>query len=58
MCVCVCDDTSSLSSQSNGWSSLHYSADNGDVDTTQALLKAGVDPQLKDQVLQFTSSLS
>ena len=51
VCVCVCDDdTSSLSSQSNGWSSLHYSADNGDVETTQALLKAGADPQLKDKV--------
>ncbi|CAI7997437.1 Putative ankyrin repeat protein MM_0045 [Geodia barretti] len=32
-----------------GWSALHFSAERGDWDTTQALLEAGASPHLKDK---------
>ncbi|CAI8003623.1 hypothetical protein GBAR_LOCUS3697 [Geodia barretti] len=32
-----------------GWSALHFSAERGDWDTTQVLLKAGASPHLKDK---------
>ena len=44
MCVC------SPSSQSTGWSALHFAAERGDVTTTQSLIKAGANPLLKDKV--------
>ena len=39
-----------LSPQNTGWSALHFSAERGDWDTTQALLQAGASPHLKDKV--------
>jgi ankyrin repeat protein len=32
-----------------GWSALHFSAERGDAATTEALLKAGANPHLKDK---------
>ena len=43
--------------QSTGWSALHFSADRGDSATTEALLKAGANPHLKDKVLYSSINL-
>ena len=37
-------------SQSTGWSALFFCAENGDVQTTESLLKAGANASLKDKV--------
>ena len=39
-----------LSTQTGGWSALHFSAENGDSATTYALIKAGANVHLKDKV--------
>ena len=36
--------------QSTGWSALFFSAEEGDVTTTECLLKAGANVTLKDKV--------
>ena len=36
--------------QSTGWSALFFSAEGGDVRTTECLLKAGANAALKDKV--------
>ena len=46
VCVCVYPP----SSQSTGWSALHFAAERGDVTTSQSLLKAGANALLKDKV--------
>ncbi|CAI8031932.1 hypothetical protein GBAR_LOCUS18086 [Geodia barretti] len=38
-----------------GWSALHFSAERGNAATTEALLKAGANPHLKDKVWESTS---
>ena len=45
-----------LSPQNTGWSALHFSAERGDWDTTQALLQAGASPYLKDKVCGSSSN--
>ena len=45
-----------LSLQNTGWSALHFSAERGDWDTTQALLQAGASPHLKDKVCGSNSN--
>ena len=45
-----------LSPQNTGWSALHFSAERGDWDTTQALLQAGASPHLKDKVCGSSSN--
>ena len=45
-----------LSPQITGWSALHFSAERGDWDTTQALLQAGASPHLKDKVCGSSSN--
>ena len=70
MCVCVfecsivCTATCVCvyilhppSPQTTGWSALFFSAEKGDVATTQSLLKAGANAQLRDKVWypSFTS---
>ena len=45
-----------LSPQNTGWSALHFSAERGDWDATQALLQAGASPHLKDKVCGSSSN--
>ena len=45
-----------LSPQNTGWSALHFSAERGDWDTTQALLQAGASLHLKDKVCGSSSN--
>ena len=45
-----------LSPQHTGGSALHFSAERGDWDTTQALLQAGASPHLKDKVCGSSSN--
>ena len=45
-----------LSPQNTGWSALHFSAERGDWDTTQALLQAGASSHLKDKVCGSSSN--
>ena len=45
-----------LSPQNTGWSALHFSAERGNWDTTQALLQAGASPHLKDKVCGSSSN--
>ena len=45
-----------LSPQNTGWSALHFSAERGDSDTTQALLQAVASPHLKDKVCGSSSN--
>ena len=45
-----------LSPQNTGWSALHFSAERGDWDTTQALLQAGASPHLNDKVCDSSSN--
>ncbi|CAI8043582.1 Putative ankyrin repeat protein MM_0045, partial [Geodia barretti] len=38
-----------IQEKSTGWSALHFSVERGDSATTEALLKAGANPRLKDK---------
>ncbi|CAI8005187.1 Putative ankyrin repeat protein MM_0045, partial [Geodia barretti] len=38
-----------IQEKSTGWSALHFSAERGDSATTEALLKAGANPHVKDK---------
>ena len=39
-----------FTAQSNGWSTLFFAAERGDVDTVDLLINAGANPRLTDQV--------
>ena len=57
-CVCMCECVYPLSSQSTGWSALHFAAERGDVTTTHSLLKAGANALLQDKVCVACSVLA